>query len=89
MSSLTLREVHRLRMFENRVLRKTFGPKRDEVTGECRHYVARSFMTFVLAQYYSGDKIKKNERDKLVTRIVEKREVYRVLVGKTEGQNHL
>jgi hypothetical protein len=30
---LTLREEHRLRMFENRVLRRMFGPKRDEVTG--------------------------------------------------------
>jgi hypothetical protein len=36
--SLTLREEHtrRLRVFENRVLRKVFGPKRDEVTGEWR-----------------------------------------------------
>jgi hypothetical protein len=32
--SLTLREEHRLRMFENRVLRRIFGPKRDEVTGD-------------------------------------------------------
>ena len=31
--SLTLREEHRLRVFENRVLRRVFGPKRDEVTG--------------------------------------------------------
>jgi hypothetical protein len=32
--TLTLREEHRLRVFENRVLRRIFGPKRDEVTGE-------------------------------------------------------
>ena len=32
--SLTLREEGRLRVFENRVLRRVFGPKRDEVTGE-------------------------------------------------------
>jgi hypothetical protein len=32
--SLTLRKEHRLRVFENRVLRRIFGPKRDEVTGE-------------------------------------------------------
>jgi hypothetical protein len=32
--SLTLREEHRLNVFENRVLRRIFGPKRDEVTGE-------------------------------------------------------
>jgi hypothetical protein len=31
-----MREEHRLRVFENRVLRKVFGPKRDEVTGEWR-----------------------------------------------------
>ena len=34
--SLTLREERRLRVFENRVLRRVFGPKRDEVTGERR-----------------------------------------------------
>jgi hypothetical protein len=34
--SLTLREEHRLRVFENRVLRRRFGPKRDEVMGEWR-----------------------------------------------------
>jgi hypothetical protein len=34
--SLTLREERRLRMFENRVLRGIFGPKRDKVTGEWR-----------------------------------------------------
>ena len=32
--SLTLREESRLRVFENRVLRRIFGPKRDEITGE-------------------------------------------------------
>jgi hypothetical protein len=34
--SLTLREEHRLKVFENMALRKIFGPKRDEVTGEWR-----------------------------------------------------
>jgi hypothetical protein len=34
--SLTLREEYRLRVFENRVLRRIFGPKRDEVMGEWR-----------------------------------------------------
>jgi hypothetical protein len=34
--SLILREEHRLRVFDNRVLRRIFGPKRDEVTGEWR-----------------------------------------------------
>ena len=34
--SLTLREEHRLRVFENKVMRRIFGPKRDEVTRERR-----------------------------------------------------
>jgi hypothetical protein len=34
--SLTLREEHRLRVFENRVLRRIFGPKRDEIIGSWR-----------------------------------------------------
>ena len=34
--SLTLREERRLRVFENRVLRRIFGPRREEVTGDWR-----------------------------------------------------
>jgi hypothetical protein len=34
--TLTVREEHKLRVFENRVLRRIFGPKRDRVTGEWR-----------------------------------------------------
>jgi hypothetical protein len=34
-----LRELHRLRVFENRVLRRISGPKRDEVTGEWRNVI--------------------------------------------------
>ena len=41
--SLTLREERRLRLFENRVLRRIFGPKRDEVIGEWKkNYIMRS-----------------------------------------------
>ena len=39
---LTLREESRLRVFENRVLRRVFGPKRDEVTGNGENYIMRS-----------------------------------------------
>jgi hypothetical protein len=39
--SLTLREEDRLRVFENRVLRRIFGPKWDEVTGEWRKCTLR------------------------------------------------
>jgi hypothetical protein len=42
--SLTLRKEHRLREFENRVLRRIFGSKRDEVTGGGGNYIMRSFI---------------------------------------------
>jgi hypothetical protein len=43
--SLILREEHRLRVFENRVLRGIFGLKRDEVIGGWRKLQMRSFIT--------------------------------------------
>ena len=42
--SLTLREERKLRLFEKRVLRRIFGPKRDEVTGNGENYIMRSLM---------------------------------------------
>jgi hypothetical protein len=48
--SLILREEHRLRVFENRVLRRIFGPKGDEVTGGWRNYIMRSFITCTFPQ---------------------------------------
>jgi len=42
--SLTLREEHGLRVFENRVLRRIFVPKRDKVTGSGENYIMRSLM---------------------------------------------
>ena len=42
--SLTLREERRMRVFENRVLRRIFGAKRDEVTGSEENYIMRSLM---------------------------------------------
>jgi hypothetical protein len=48
--SLTLREEHRLRVFEKRVLRRMFGPMRDGVTGGLRELHMRSFITCTLHQ---------------------------------------
>jgi hypothetical protein len=47
--SLTSREEHRLKVFENRVLRRIFGPKRDEIGGYWRKLL-RSFITCTLRQ---------------------------------------
>ena len=48
-------------MFENRVFRRIFGPKRDEVTGEWRKLHNEELNNLLLTQYCAGDKIKKNE----------------------------
>jgi hypothetical protein len=42
--SKRLREERRLKVFENRALRRVFGPKMDEVRGEWRKYIMRSLM---------------------------------------------
>jgi len=42
--SLTLREERRLKVFENRVLKRIFGPMRDEVTGSGENYIMRNLM---------------------------------------------
>jgi hypothetical protein len=44
----TLREEHRLRVFENRVLRRIFGPKRDEVAGGWKNCIMRSCIVCTL-----------------------------------------
>jgi len=59
--SLTFREKHRLRVFENRVLRRIFGPKRDEITGSREKYVMKSLMIFSHHPHFSGDQIEENE----------------------------
>jgi hypothetical protein len=50
--SLTFREEHRLRVFENRVVRRIFVPKRDEVTGEWRKLHGEELHIFVLISRY-------------------------------------
>jgi hypothetical protein len=54
--SFTFWEKHRLRVFENRVLRRIFGPKRDEVTGERRKLFDEEFNN--LYAYSSSDVIR-------------------------------
>jgi hypothetical protein len=85
--SLTLRDEHRLGVFENRVMRRIFGPKRDEATGEWRKlnneelrdlYSSRSIIRIIKARRmrWAGH----------VVRMGEKRNAYRLLVGKPEGK---
>ncbi|KAJ4436531.1 hypothetical protein ANN_16562 [Periplaneta americana] len=88
--TLTLREEHRLRVFENKVLRKVFGAKRDEVTGEWR----KLHNTELHALYSSPDIIRNIKSRRLswaghVARVGESRNAYRVLVGRPEGKRPL
>jgi hypothetical protein len=88
--SLTSREEHRLRVFENGVLRRIFGPKRDEVTGEWR-----KLHIGVLHNLYSSPDVIGQIKSRImrwarhVARMREGRNVYRVFVGKPEGKRPL
>ena len=59
--SLTLRQERKLRVSENMVLRRIFGPRRDEVTGEWRKLHNEELNDVSLTKYCLGDKIEKNE----------------------------
>jgi hypothetical protein len=75
MSQRNISPVNRskwLRVFKNRVQRRIFGPKRDEVTRG------------VEKKYYSDDQIEKNEMGGRCSTYGERRGIYRVVVGKPE-----
>jgi hypothetical protein len=77
-----LREERRLRVFENRVLRKVFGPKRDEVTGEWRklHKEELNYL-YSLPNIVRVVKSRRMRWAGHVARMGEDRGVHRVLVG--------
>ncbi|KAJ4445737.1 hypothetical protein ANN_12422 [Periplaneta americana] len=89
--TLTLREEQRLRVFENKVLRKIFGAKRDEVTGEWR----KLHNGELHALYSSPDTVIRNIKSRRlrwtghVARMGESRNGYIVLVGRPEGKRPL
>jgi hypothetical protein len=77
-------------VFENRVLRRIFGPKRDEVTGEWRKLHNEELHNL----YSSQDIIRQVKSRRMgwaghVARMGEERKVYKVLVGKPEGRRPL
>jgi hypothetical protein len=85
-----LREECRLKVFENRVLRRIFGPERDEVTGEWRRLHNKE----LYALYCSLNIIRVIASRRLrwvghVAQMGKIRGAYGVFVGKPEGRNHL
>ena len=88
--SLTLTEEHRLRVFENKVLRKIFGGMKDEITGEWR----KLHIDELHALYSSPNIIRSLKSRRLrwaghVARMEQFRNAYRVLVGKPERKRLL
>ena len=88
--SLTLREEHRLRVFENRVLRRIFGAKKDGVRGEWRKLHNEELNDL----YCSPNIVRVIKSRRLrwaghVERMEEGRGVHKVLVGKPEGKRPL
>ena len=74
-------------MFENRVLSRIFGPKRDEVTGEWRKLHNEELNDLYCSpNIVLGIKSRRIGWTRHVARMGEKRGVYRVLVGKPEGK---
>jgi hypothetical protein len=88
--SLTVREEHKLRVFENRLLRRIYGPKRDGVTAGWRKLHSEE-----LHNLYSSPsiiRIIKSRRMRWaghLARMGEKKNVYRLLVGKLERKRPL
>jgi hypothetical protein len=84
--SLTLREKYRLRMFENRLLRKIFGWKRDNVTGEWRELHRKKLQDMCSTQNIIQVIKPRTSWTGFAAHTEQKRGAYRVLVGKLEGK---
>ena len=76
-------------MFENRVLRKVFGLKRDEVTGEWRKLHNEDLNDYSLPNIVRVVKSRRMRWTRHVARMGEDRGVHGVLVGKPEGKRPL
>ena len=88
--SVTLTEEHRLRVFENKALRKIFGAKKDEITGEWRKlHIAELHALYSLPNIIGSLKSRRLRWAGHVARMEQSRYAYRVLVGKPEGKRPL
>jgi hypothetical protein len=88
--SLTLREQHSLRLFENRVQRRTFGPNKDEMTGAWRKLhneeLYNMYLSPSIIRMMTSRRMRWTEHKAVM---MAKRNAYRILVGKSEGKRSL
>jgi hypothetical protein len=87
--SLTLREEHRLKVFENRVLRKIFGPEREEDGSWRKLLNDKLHSLYSLPNIVRVIKSRRMRWTGHVARMGEGRGVYRVLIGRPEGKRPL
>jgi hypothetical protein len=88
--SIILREEQRLSVFEKRVFKRTFGPKRGEVTGEWRKLHNEELNNLYCSpNIVRVIKLRRMRWTRHVARMGERRGVYRILVGKTGGKKQL
>jgi hypothetical protein len=90
--SLTLREERRLRVFENRVLRRIFEPKREEVAGDWRKLHNEELHILYSSPNIITSRMIKSRRMRWVghvARMGETRNAYRIILGKSEGKRPL
>jgi hypothetical protein len=78
-----IREEHRLRLFENTVVRRIFEPKRNEITGGWRKLLSEELQNLYKNQ------VKEDEMSRPYNTNGEKRNAYRIFVGKPEGKGPL
>jgi hypothetical protein len=82
-------EQPKLRVFENRVLRRIFGPKRDEITGECRKLHSEELYNFYSSPTITQMKSRRMRWTGHVACMEEERKLYKVLVGKPKRRRPL
>jgi len=89
-SSVTLREERRLRVFENRVLRKIFGPKRAEVAGEWIRLInEKLYDLFSLRSIIRVIKSRVMRWIEHVASMGQKRGTFKVTMWRTDGNRQL
>jgi hypothetical protein len=86
---LTIREAYRLKVFENRVIMRTFGPERDKIIGWGKLYMEELHNLYASSNTTGIIKSRRIRLAGYVALMLEKRNAYRISVGKPERKRLL